>query len=124
MRHIWKSETILTPNDPLILDLRTQFFTAVPPAMFANMSFANRMNAVDVFIKDVVPWKEDFALYGVVGLLVTPHEVLTNGAGDCQGQAVTTASLLMSMGYHAAVVETPFHWWTHAWDAVTGEEIR
>jgi hypothetical protein len=21
-------------------------------------------------------------------------------------------------------VETPFHWWTHAWDVVTGEEVR
>ena len=68
----------------------------------------------------MLPWQ----LYGVVGLLVTPYEVLTNGAGDCQGQAVTTASLLMSMGIHAAVVETPFHWWTHAWDRVTGEEFR
>ncbi|CAF1023888.1 unnamed protein product, partial [Didymodactylos carnosus] len=37
-------------------------------------------------------------------------------AGDCQGQAVTTTSLLISMGFNAWAVETPFHWWTHAED--------
>mmetsp|Transcript_13517 Transcript_13517/g.43192 ORF Transcript_13517/g.43192 Transcript_13517/m.43192 type:complete len:206 (+) Transcript_13517:3-620(+) len=26
------------------------------------------------------------------------------------------------MGFRAAVVETPFHWWTHAWDHRTGKQ--
>jgi len=31
-----------------------------------------------------------------------------------------TASLLLSLGFKAWMVETPFHWWTHAEDNITG----
>jgi len=80
------------------------------------------MILVDKFIADTVQWKSDFQTFKVVGLLLTPHEVLTMMAGDCQGQAAVTTSLIIAMGYQAYMVETPFHWWTHAVDPVTGIE--
>eukprot|EP01102_Stenamoeba_stenopodia_P017637 TRINITY_DN635_c0_g2_i1.p2 TRINITY_DN635_c0_g2~~TRINITY_DN635_c0_g2_i1.p2 ORF type:complete len:501 (+),score=127.62 TRINITY_DN635_c0_g2_i1:357-1859(+) len=115
------AETVILPDDPLVLQLQQEFFQTVPPSVFYQMNFFQQMHSVDEFIKDVIIWKSDTSQYGLVGLLTTAHEVIERRAGDCQGQAVTTASLLLSMGYQAWVVETPFHWWTHAWNNVTGE---
>ena len=39
-----------------------------------------------------------FTPSSIVGLLTTPAEVIQREAGDCQGQAVTTASLLWALG--------------------------
>jgi len=46
-------------------------------------------------------------------------------AGDCQGQSVTTVSLLFALEttVQAYCVETPFHWWTQAVDLTTGNEV-
>jgi len=78
------------------------------------------MYLVDKFIAKVIHWKQDYTTYRLAGLLLSPVDVLKNMTGDCQGQAVVTASLLLSMGFDAWVVETPFHWWTHAEDPDTG----
>jgi len=118
--------------------LRDEFYTLNPKVTFDTLPFKQRMLVVDEFIKDVVHWASDYNTHMVVGLLLTPHEVLTTMTGDCQGQAAVTSSLLLSMGYQAWVVETPFHWyvsplqspqgltctfrWTHARDPVTGLE--
>jgi len=136
-RRIAPAYTVITPHDPLVLQFRTQFFTEnINISDFAKLSFADQMGVVDEFIKEKIIWKNDFSQYGVIGLLTTPQEVLTRMAGDCQGQAVTTASLLLSMnslefggnnstapfgGFNAWVSETPFHWWTHAQNNQTGE---
>jgi len=60
----------------------------------------------------------------MVGLLLTPEEVLQKMTGDCQGQAAVTTSLLISLGFKAWMVETPFHWWTHAQDPKTGQYMN
>jgi len=88
------------------------------------MNFDEKMLAVDKFIFDVITWKTDYDQYEMLGLLTTPEEVIERMAGDCQGQAAVTASLILSMGFNAWVVETPFHWWTHAQDPKTGESIN
>ena len=122
-RHIWKSELLLTPSDPGVLALRDQFYADVlPQQQFQELAFPERMLLVDKFIYAEVPWVESFSLYGVVGLLVTPADVFAHHGGDCQGQAVVTCSMLLAMGTRCAVVETPFHWWTHAYDGATGQE--
>jgi len=116
------STTVILPDDPLVLALRQEFFETISPEVFyGKLNFVQQMQAVDEFIKDVIIWKSDYGQYGLVGLLTSAHEVIERRAGDCQGQAVTTVSLLLSMGFQAWVVETPFHWWTHAWNNVTGE---
>jgi hypothetical protein len=116
------AETVILPEDDLVLGLRAEFFqTITPNEFYGNLTFIQQMQMVDEFIKDVIIWKSDYQQYGLVGLLTTAREVVERRAGDCQGQAVTTVSLLLSMGFQAWVVETPFHWWTHAWNNVTGE---
>jgi len=87
------------------------------------MEFEDRMVAVDKFIYTKIAWKEDMGVYGVVGLLTSPDDVLSRRMGDCQGQAAVTTSLLASFGgYQAYSVETPFHWWTHCKEISTGYE--
>jgi len=46
-------------------------------------------------------------------------------AGDCQGQSVTTVSLVFALEttVQAYCVETPFHWWSQAIDLTTGNEV-
>jgi len=122
-RHFHPSESVLTPNNSLVIQLRNEFYAEVGLNIFEEMSFWDQMYAVDKFIYRTIEWKSDMEQYGMVGLLTTPEETISRRAGDCQGQAVTTASLLLSMHIEAWVVETPFHWWTHARDNRTGMEV-
>jgi len=100
--------------------LQQQFFEEIPSPDFYSLPFESQMMLVDNFIYRKITWKESYPLYNMVGLLVTPAEVIGQMAGDCQGQAAVTSSLLLSMGIKAWVVETAFHWWTHAEDNITG----
>lgn len=116
IRHMRLSEYTFTPNAPLVQQLKDRFYEQYPPQLFVNMTFQQQMAAVDVFIYQQVVWKSDQTQWGMVGLITTPTEVLSRPggpAGDCQGQAATTASLLQALGFSAWQVETPFHWWTH-----------
>jgi len=121
-RHLTASDTIVVPDDPLVLQLSEQFLNETPS--FYNMSFLDQMSAVDLFILDEIIWKTDYNQYMVVGLLTTPSEVIERMAGDCQGQAAVTSSLLIALGFEAWVVETPFHWWTHCRDPATGDSYN
>jgi len=120
VRHLNPSFYVLTPNDPSVLKLQQQFYDENPQAIFQSLPFDSQMMLVDDFIRQEIVWQESYPLYNMVGLLVTPSEVIGKMSGDCQGQAAVTASLLLSMGFKAWVVETPFHWWTHAEENQTG----
>jgi len=125
VRHLNPTETVITPNEPLVLQFKHQFFSQYCNSTYFNsVSFADKMLLVDYFIRDKIAWQTDYKLYKMSGLLLTPREVLETMSGDCQGQAVTTVSLLLAMGYRAWAVETPFHWWTHAEDPETGQSIN
>jgi len=119
-RHLYKDQVIIAPTDPGVLQLQQDFFTQIPEDVFLTMGFEQQMLAVDEFVKQEITWKTDYSQYELIGLLTTPSEVIDRMAGDCQGQSAVTASLLLSMGFNAWMVETPFHWWTHAEDPVTG----
>jgi hypothetical protein len=114
------SRHIITPEDELVLGLKDTFFQEISMDRFYTLPFDEQMNLVDDFIYQKINWKDDYSQFMLVGLLLTPHEVIQRMAGDCQGQAAVTSSLLIAMGFDAWVVETPFHWWTHAEDPITG----
>jgi len=116
--HLNANRYVITPNHPSVQKLTNVFLKSTPN--FDDLDFLDQMNAVDEFIKKEIKWVPDLNQYGMIGLLTSPDEVITRMAGDCQGQAATTASVLMNLGFSAYVVETPFHWWTHAVDPETG----
>lgn len=120
-RHLYPSDLVLQPEDPLVLQLKDQFLNQNPD--FYSKQFEEQMSIVDIFIYDVIEWKTDYSQWYMVGLLTSAHEVIERKAGDCQGQAATTASLLLALGIEAWAVETPFHWWTMARDNVTGHIV-
>jgi len=114
---------VVAPDDPSVIALRGTFFSSfINEQDFYKKSFQQQMNEVDEFIYEQITWVDSYSLYKMVGLLVTPSEVISIAAADCQGQAAVTASLLMSLGFNAWVVETPFHWWTHAQDPISLQE--
>jgi len=121
-RHLEPNEFIITPNDPSVQEFRSEFFQEISPAKFYSMEFHDQMNYVDGFIYRKIFWEEDYGKYKMIGLLLTPSEVLKNRAADCQGQAAVTSSLLIALGFQAWMVETPFHWWTHTKQNITGIE--
>jgi len=123
-RHLNAADLVLTPNHTTVLGLKKSFYNKISPDVFNLLPVEDKMLSVDVYIGNVINWKESYSLYKLVGLLTTPEETITRMSGDCQSQAVTTASLLISMGFNAWVVETPFHWWTHAEDPATGQGIN
>eukprot|EP01100_Stratorugosa_tubuloviscum_P014382 TRINITY_DN7671_c1_g1_i1.p1 TRINITY_DN7671_c1_g1~~TRINITY_DN7671_c1_g1_i1.p1 ORF type:complete len:478 (-),score=179.54 TRINITY_DN7671_c1_g1_i1:122-1555(-) len=123
-RHLNPAYNVITPNDMLVENMVIKFYTEIPRDKFSVFTFEEQMLLVDKFIYRNIEWKSDYEQYKLVGLLTTPHEVIERMAGDCQGQAVVTASMLINMGFNAWVVETPFHWWTHAEDKVTGRSYN
>jgi len=117
--HLNANQYVITPNHPSVQKLTNVFLKETPN--FNDLDFLDQMNAVDEFVKKEIKWVPDLNQYGMIGLLTSPDEVISRMAGDCQGQAATTASMLMALGFPAYVVETPFHWWTHAVDPETGQ---
>jgi len=120
VRHMYKGDMIITPEEDGVVRLRENFFGEIPREKFYGLPFHDQMNLVDDFITRNIDWKSDYSQWYMVGLLLTPKEVIQNNGGDCQGQAAVTTSLLIAMGFKAWMVETPFHWWTHAEDNTTG----
>ena len=56
--------------------LKDLFFEEVTAKTFNNMTFPEKMYAVDKFIYRTITWKSDYSVWHVVGLLLTPAEVL------------------------------------------------
>lgn len=54
--------------------------------------------AVEQFASDLVPFKTAWAVYGLPWYFPTVAEVLRDRAGDCQAQAILTASILEAKG--------------------------
>lgn len=54
--------------------------------------------AVEAFSQGYVPYQSSWKLYGVPWYFPTVEEVLRDKAGDCQAEAVLTASILESKG--------------------------
>jgi predicted transglutaminase-like cysteine proteinase len=114
VRHLRMPETLITPDSLLVQQLKGEFLAEFPTPVFDSMSFAEQMYAVDKFIFREIKWTSDMSQFGMTGLLVTPDETIERRAGDCQCQAVTTASLLQALGFEAFVTESPLHWWSSA----------
>eukprot|EP00211_Chloroparvula_japonica_P002758 CAMPEP_0119120142 /NCGR_PEP_ID=MMETSP1310-20130426/1318_1 /TAXON_ID=464262 /ORGANISM="Genus nov. species nov., Strain RCC2339" /LENGTH=519 /DNA_ID=CAMNT_0007109607 /DNA_START=35 /DNA_END=1594 /DNA_ORIENTATION=- len=123
-RHVYLPFTTLTPNHPLVENLVDDFYQSVGGKdMFESYIFQKQMYLLDRYIYKTIIWTPDMGQYGMIGLITTPEEVITRMAGDCQGQAVVTASMLLNMGFEGYCVETPMHWWTHSRDKLTGAEM-
>lgn len=123
-QQIWarvnRQSVLITPNAPAVQVFASDFrneYTA-----YDSLSFNEKILAVRDFALEKVAWKLDYETYGISGHIATPTECINLGADDCQGQAVTMASLFLYLGFeYVWAVETPFHWWVLIRDPAKGE---
>lgn len=66
---------------------------------------------LEAWVRQAIPWKCDFELYGVPWYVPTPREALAAGAGDCEAQAVILASLLEYHGIPYRLRASLSHLW-------------
>eukprot|EP01006_Ploeotia_vitrea_P006059 TRINITY_DN12168_c0_g1_i1.p1 TRINITY_DN12168_c0_g1~~TRINITY_DN12168_c0_g1_i1.p1 ORF type:complete len:575 (-),score=40.97 TRINITY_DN12168_c0_g1_i1:82-1779(-) len=116
-----RDHSVILPHSELVTQYKMEFL-GNHTAFLKWDDFHKQMDAVDVWVYKTIKWAEDYKRWKMLGTLLSADEVLTYHEGDCEGQAVTTSSLLIALGFEAWVVETPFHWWTHARHPITGEE--
>jgi hypothetical protein len=55
-------------------------------------------HAIEALVLRLVPWAQDSDVWGLPWYFPTPHEALAARRGDCEAQAVLTASLLAARG--------------------------
>ncbi|MHA1439700.1 MAG: hypothetical protein ACTSPD_19185 [Promethearchaeota archaeon] len=119
-RRVNRQKELITPNAQEVNDFADDFLKEY--SEFENMSFEDAAYAVSKFTLNRIKWKLDYETYGMSGHVATPSECIKKGADDCQGQAVTMASLLLNLGFkYVWVVETPFHWYVLVRDPDLGE---
>jgi hypothetical protein len=118
-----RQTTLITPNIAIVNDFADEFLADPLAAGFAGMNFTQKSNAVGYFTEREISWKMDYETYGMAGHVATPTECITRREDDCQGQAVTMASLLLNPKINFTyvwVVETPWHWYVLVRDPAKG----
>lgn len=110
---------LITPDDPLVASFSQEFLAEHPN--YDTLSFQEKAETVSSFTTNQIVWKVDYENYGLAGHVATPAQCITKRSDDCQGQAVTMASLLLHLGFeHVWAVETPFHWYVLVRDPTKG----
>ena len=105
--------SLITPDDPLVVGLREQFISEQGGLSgFNNLSMEELSLEMNAFIQREIVWTEDIKTRLLVGDLSTPAEAISEGKDDCRGQAVTTVSILIGLGFDAYVAEQPWHFYT------------
>ncbi len=115
-----RQSELITPDDPAVKEFAKDFLKDNPD--YNNMSFEEKGKAVSKYTVKNIVWTLDFETYGIAGHVATPKQCIEKGKDDCQGQAVTMASLLLNLNFkYVWVVETPFHWYVLVRDPSKGE---
>lgn len=74
---------------------------------------------IDDYVAGYVPWKSAWVVYGLPWYFPTVSEVIADQAGDCQAQAVLTASILEAKG----MPYTLHYSFDHVWVDYPGKEV-
>ncbi len=118
-RRVNRQSVLITPGAPAVVAMGQEFLETHPG--YSSLPFDDKARLACTFTLEKVQWKLDLEIYGLSGHVATPSECLSAEADDCQGQAVTLASLLLYLGFeHAWAVETPFHWYVLVRDPARG----
>ena len=105
-----RQSELITPNAPLVQQFASDFQASNPD--FNTLTIEEKTIRVKNYTLERVVWKLDYETYGMSGHVATPSQCILLGADDCQGQAVTMASLFINLGFeYVWAVETPFHWY-------------
>ncbi len=97
---LW-SGLVLYPNPrPLVVSLERLFRPPLDPDAVAELADRLPNDAVEVeaFSRRSVPYRTAWDLYGQFWYFPTVTETLAAGGGDCQAEAILTASILQAKG--------------------------
>ena len=115
-----RQETLITPENPYVEEFAEKFLKSTPD--YENMTFKEKAAKVSEYTTEKIKWRVDYETYGMAGHVATPGQCIQRGEDDCQGQAVTMASLLLHLDFkYVWVVETPFHWYVIVRDPSKGK---
>jgi len=110
---------LITPNAPAVIQFAGEFLAETPE--YDTLSFEEKAERATAFTMREIVWRLDYENYGMAGHVATPTQCIELRSDDCQGQAVTLASLLLYLGFpYVWVVETPFHWYVLVRDPALG----
>jgi len=120
-----RQTTLITPDVSVVDDFADEFFSHYLFSGWNSKNFTEKAKSVSRFISLKIDWKMDYETYGMSGHVATPAEVLARREDDCQGEAVTMASLLLNSKFNNTfpyvwVVETPWHWYVLIRDPAKG----
>ncbi|MHA1145585.1 MAG: hypothetical protein ACTSRW_12670 [Candidatus Helarchaeota archaeon] len=120
-RHVNVS-TLITPNAPAVTALNSSepnmlydwlnSSKSINETEFAALDKPAKLELISDFCLFKIQYLNIHFQYFVILRVATPTEALISGHGDCQAQAVVTASFLQYLGYNAYAAETPLHWYT------------
>lgn len=105
-----RQDTLITPDAELVQKFGDKFLMVHDN--FNNLTFMEKAELINDYTMEKIEWRLDYENYGIAGHQATPSECIKLGSDDCQGQAVTLASVMLYLEFeHVWVVETPFHWY-------------
>ncbi|MHA1150566.1 MAG: hypothetical protein ACTSR8_20290 [Promethearchaeota archaeon] len=115
-----RQQTLITPDVQAVEGFAKKFLEEHED--YKNMTFKEKAEAISIFTTQNIKWRLDYETYGMSGHVATPEQCIELGEDDCQGQAVTMASLLIHLNFkYVWVVETPFHWYVIVRDPGKGK---
>ncbi|TFF90282.1 MAG: hypothetical protein EU548_03825, partial [Promethearchaeota archaeon] len=116
-RRIDRCNLTITPDNPKVKEFTKKFLDEQGgEEIFNNLSLRDRLDEINDYIQLKIVWTPDIETQYMAGDICTPEEAITLGKDDCRGQAVTTVSMLIYLGYDAYVVEMAWHWYTIVFD--------
>lgn len=97
---LWTGFVLYPDPRPLAISVHRLFNPPVEPAAVNELAaiLPAEYAAVETFSQNHVPYCTAWDLYGLFWYFPTVSEILSAGAGDCQAEALLTASILEAKG--------------------------
>jgi hypothetical protein len=118
---VWIGAVVYPDPRPFFSSVARLKNPPVDPVAAADMAagLPNDYKTIEGYVAGYVPWKPAWTVYGLPWYFPTVSEVIADRAGDCQAQAVLTASILEAKG----MPYTLRYSFDHVWVDYPGREV-
>lgn len=105
---------VLYPNPlNLITSLQRAFSPNIDPASVEALSKDIRSDpaAIESAVRQRIPYKHDWEIYGMPWYVPTVEEVVERGEGDCKARTLVLASIFEARNIPYSISWSPMHMW-------------
>lgn len=105
---------VLYPNPSnLITSLQRAFSPNIDPASVEALSKDIRSDpaAIESAVRQRIPYKHDWEIYGMPWYVPTVEEVVERGEGDCKARTLVLASIFEARNIPYSISWSPMHMW-------------